>query len=99
MDMGINGSLFFRLRMATKNMRDMPAILAVKYIRQMVTGGAFAEANKGAVDDHDFVLFKVVIYTLAQSGRGSYWSAHNEHKHSVDKLRTKDQKKSQHPAG
>ncbi|CDL45221.1 hypothetical protein [Escherichia coli ISC41] len=28
-----------------------------------------------------FVLFKVVIYTLAQSGRGSYWSAHNEHKH------------------
>ena len=82
MDMGINGSLLFRLRMATKNMRDMPAILAVKYIRQMVTGGAFAEANKGAVDDHDFVLFKVVIYTLAQSGRGSYWSAHNEHKHS-----------------
>ena len=81
MDMGINGSLFFRLRMATKNMRDMPAILAVKYIRQMVTGGAFAEANKGAVDDHDFVLIKVVIYTLAQSGRGSYWSAHNEHKH------------------
>lgn len=31
---------------------------AVKYIRQMVTGGAFAEANKGAVNDHDFVLFK-----------------------------------------
>ncbi|EIL37001.1 hypothetical protein ECO9942_10215 [Escherichia coli O26:H11 str. CVM9942] len=24
----------------------------------------------------------MVIYTLAQSGRGSYWSAHNEHKHS-----------------
>ncbi|BDG92399.1 hypothetical protein TUM13867_03110 [Escherichia coli] len=47
----------------------------------MVTGGAFAEANKGAVNDHDFVLFKGVIYTLAQSGRGSYWSAHNEHKH------------------
>lgn len=44
--------------MAAKNMRDMPAILAVKYIRQMVTGGAFAEANKGAVNDHDFVLFK-----------------------------------------
>lgn len=37
MDMGINGGLFFRLRMAAKNMRDMPAILAVKYIRQMVT--------------------------------------------------------------
>ncbi|XNM71330.1 hypothetical protein ACLK1Y_19040 [Escherichia coli] len=48
----------------------------------MVAGGAFAKADKGAVDDHDFVLFKVVIYTLAQSGRGSYWSAHNEHKHS-----------------
>ncbi len=38
MDMGINGSLFFPLGVATKNMRDMPAILAVKYIRQMVTG-------------------------------------------------------------
>lgn len=65
MDMGINGSLFFRFRMATKNMRDMLVIFAVKYIRQMVTGGVFVEVNKGVVDDYDFVFFKVVIYILA----------------------------------
>ncbi|XNM68368.1 hypothetical protein ACLK2E_18675 [Escherichia coli] len=63
-------------------MRHVPAVFSVQDIGKMVAGGAFAESNKCAVDDHDFVLFKVVIYTLAQSGRGSYWSAHNEHKHS-----------------
>ena len=95
MDMGINGSLFFRLRMATKICATCQLSLRVKYIGQMVTVRVLLpKLNKGAVDDHDFVLLKVVIYTLAQSGRGSYRSAHNEHKHSVDKLRKKDQKAS-----
>lgn len=77
----------------------MPAILAVKYIRQMVTGGAFAEANKGAVDDHDFVLFKVVIYTLAQSDVVPTGVRITNTSTPVDKLRTKDQKKKPAPAG
>jgi len=81
MNMGINGSLFFRLRMAAKNMRDMPAILAVKYIRQMVTGGAFAEANKAQLMTMISSFLRWLSTTLAQSGRGSYRSAHNKHKH------------------
>lgn len=36
MDMGINGGVFFDLRMAA-NMRHARLLLRVKYIRQMVT--------------------------------------------------------------
>ncbi len=56
MNMGILRRLFFGLRLAAVNVRYLPAIFAVQYVRQVVAGGAFTKANKCAVDDHDFVL-------------------------------------------
>jgi len=47
--MRILRGLLFGLCAAAEDMGDMPALFPVKNVRQMIPGGAFTKANKGAM--------------------------------------------------